>query len=210
MQSYTIFNKNNKVFITKKLQNNILDSENKIIYCNSENLNSLDFSSAFQDNCTKDVIAVAQDIDTKTVFEKAVQGLYFVKAAGGIIENEHKDILFMYRNGHWDLPKGHHEAGETIEQTAKREVCEECGVKDVEQKEFLACTYHTYIMNRRREIKQTYWYRMFCHSSQSLTPQTEEGITRLEWIAPKDLDKVLKESYPNIRLLFASVNLNNN
>ena len=29
-----------------------------------------------------------------------------VKAAGGVIENENKQILFIYRLKKWDLPKG--------------------------------------------------------------------------------------------------------
>jgi len=42
-----------------------------------------------------------------------------------IIKNE---ILFIFRNGKWDLPKGKAEAKETINQTAIREVEEETGI----------------------------------------------------------------------------------
>ena len=44
------------------------------------------------------------------------------------ILNSQKEVLFIYRNQLWDLPKGMTEAGETIEATALREVAEECGI----------------------------------------------------------------------------------
>lgn len=37
-----------------------------------------------------------------------------------------------YSAGHWDLPKGHIEKGETPEEAAIREIFEETGIKDVE------------------------------------------------------------------------------
>ena len=40
--------------------------------------------------------------------------------------NPQKEILFIYRNDTWDLPKGMVEKEESIEATALREVAEEC------------------------------------------------------------------------------------
>ena len=42
-----------------------------------------------------------------------------------------KVLLIQHLKGHWDIPKGHMEAGETEQETAVREVKEETGV-DVE------------------------------------------------------------------------------
>jgi ADP-ribose pyrophosphatase YjhB (NUDIX family) len=50
-----------------------------------------------------------------------------VMAAGGLVENEHGEILLIYRKKHWDLPKGKLDAGETLEECAVREVEEETG-----------------------------------------------------------------------------------
>ena len=54
-----------------------------------------------------------------------------VKAAGGLVLNENKELLFIFRRGKWDLPKGKLDEGETIEQCAIREVAEETGVKNI-------------------------------------------------------------------------------
>ncbi|MBM3271795.1 NUDIX domain-containing protein [Candidatus Kaiserbacteria bacterium] len=39
--------------------------------------------------------------------------------------------LVEHAAGHWGLPKGHAEAGETREQTARRELSEETGIADI-------------------------------------------------------------------------------
>ena len=41
-------------------------------------------------------------------------------------------LLLHYAGGHWDFPKGHVEAGESEEQTAKREIQEETGISSIE------------------------------------------------------------------------------
>ena len=55
-----------------------------------------------------------------------------VAAAGGIVENEYHEILFIQRKKKWDLPKGHVELGESTVDAAVREVQEECGLQKVE------------------------------------------------------------------------------
>ena len=50
-----------------------------------------------------------------------------VHAGGGLVTNPKNEVLFIFRSNVWDLPKGRHEEGESIEETAVREVEEECG-----------------------------------------------------------------------------------
>ena len=38
-----------------------------------------------------------------------------IEAAGGIVFNEKEELLWIYRNNKWDLPKGKIEKGEEIE-----------------------------------------------------------------------------------------------
>ena len=47
-----------------------------------------------------------------------------ITAAGGKVINQNSEILFIYRNKKWDLPKGKAEKNENISQTALREVIE--------------------------------------------------------------------------------------
>ncbi len=53
-------------------------------------------------------------------------------SAGAIIFKKGKDaFLFLvlhYEEGHWGAAKGHVEKGESLEQTALREICEETGL----------------------------------------------------------------------------------
>lgn len=58
------------------------------------------------------------------------------KSAGAIIvrmeNNEPLYLLLHYPSGHWEFAKGHMEEGEKVEETVKREVEEETGIKDLE------------------------------------------------------------------------------
>ena len=55
-----------------------------------------------------------------------------VFAGGGLVFNSKKEILFIRRNGKWDLPKGKVEKDETYQAAALRETKEETGVQDLE------------------------------------------------------------------------------
>ncbi len=54
------------------------------------------------------------------------------KVAGGVVINKVGKVLVVNQNGDsWSLPKGHVDFGETALETAKREIYEESGVKDL-------------------------------------------------------------------------------
>ncbi|MDP3057131.1 MAG: NUDIX domain-containing protein [bacterium] len=40
-------------------------------------------------------------------------------------------LLLHYESGHWDFPRGHIERGETEQETARREIREETGIKKI-------------------------------------------------------------------------------
>lgn len=126
-----------------------------------------------------------------------------VSAGGGLVSDGCGRKLFINRFGRWDLPKGWQERGETIEQCAVREVCEECGMSqaDLVNKGFLTNTYHIYPLDGGFALKATSWFRMRYVGNGKLKPQTEEDIVEIRWFDLKNIDEVMKNTYENIKLV---------
>ena len=104
--------------------------------------------------------------------------LPFVEAAGGLVYNNKREILFIHRNDKWDLPKGHIDKGESYEAAAVREVEEETGVQGIIVKRFIMKTYHIFKRNDKFKLKATYWYEMYTDYNGELIPQKSEGIKK--------------------------------
>jgi len=122
-----------------------------------------------------------------------------IEAAGGIVQNDKKELLFIFRLGKWDLPKGKVEKGEKTDATAVREVEEETGVKNLKLKRKIGETYHTYNAYGKHFLKTTHWYYMTCSSKQTLVPQTEEDIAEIKWVKTKDIKEPVANTYPSIK-----------
>jgi 8-oxo-dGTP pyrophosphatase MutT (NUDIX family) len=140
-------------------------------------------------------------VDKEVLLKKFLALLPNVIAGGGKVYNPKNEILFIFRNGKWDLPKGKAEAKETINQTALREVEEETGITGLSITKPLEITYHIFKRNERHYIKVTYWFQMYSEYEGTLIPQEKEGITKVKWIPETKLKKVLNNSYSNIKLL---------
>jgi 8-oxo-dGTP pyrophosphatase MutT (NUDIX family) len=121
-----------------------------------------------------------------------------IKAAGGLVINEAGELLFIFRRGKWDLPKGKLDDGETLEACAVREIQEETGLQQVELKNHLVTTWHTYDESGHHILKETAWYLLSAPKKQALTPQTIEQITQIEWAAPNELPKYVSNTFPAI------------
>jgi len=130
-----------------------------------------------------------------------------IVAGGGLVFNDKREILFIYRNKKWDLPKGKIEKGEKIQDCALREVAEETGINDLTIRKFIAKTYHVFKRNDKFKLKETYWYEMHSDYKGTLIPQIEEGIEKVKWKGFQKTQKALKKSYENIKLLFPKVYL---
>lgn len=135
------------------------------------------------------------------LLKKFLKKLPNVIAGGGKAYNEDGDILFIFRNDKWDLPKGKTERNETIEETAIREVTEETGVTGLKITKPLDTTYHIFKRNGRHKIKITYWFEMKTKFRGDLYPQENEGITKVRWLNNKQSVKALENSYANIKSL---------
>lgn len=123
-------------------------------------------------------------------------------AAGGIVINQKDEVLMMFRRGHWDLPKGKLDGGESIETCAVREVCEETGIKEdhVSIVKNAGITYHEYFDKylKKDVLKETHWYYMQYTGNGDLVPQTEEDIEELKWVTIKEVPQYFNKTYKNI------------
>jgi 8-oxo-dGTP pyrophosphatase MutT (NUDIX family) len=127
-------------------------------------------------------------------------------AAGGIVVNPNKEILWIFRRGFWDLPKGKLDPNETIEACAIREVIEETGITNLVLGDLILTTKHLYhdrYLNTEVE-KTTYWYKMSTDTLQAGIPQTEEDIEAVKWVKQADLAPYLEQTYDSIQEVIQS------
>jgi ADP-ribose pyrophosphatase YjhB (NUDIX family) len=130
----------------------------------------------------------------KAVFKK----FEIIYAGGGLVQNEKKEVLMIFRRGFWDLPKGKLDKNETMEKCAVREVKEETGLKNIKLKKLLTVTYHSYNQGTHQMLKESHWYGMKSSSSEKLVAQTEEDILQTQWVKREDLPLYAKMTYPSI------------
>jgi 8-oxo-dGTP pyrophosphatase MutT (NUDIX family) len=121
-------------------------------------------------------------------------------AAGGLITNPKGEILWIFRRGFWDLPKGKLDEGETIQTCAVREVEEETGLTAIQLHEMLCFTNHTYFDKYLNEevVKRTYWFHMSIPNMQEGIPQLAEDIEKIEWHSLGKARHCLDQTFPTI------------
>ena len=124
-----------------------------------------------------------------------------IVAAGGRVINDKNEILFIFRDKKWDLPKGKVEKNENITETAIREVKEETGIKDLMIVKPLDKTYHLFKRAKKTYLKETYWFEMKSNHDKKFAPQISEGITRVEWISLEKIPLIMKNTHKNIKFL---------
>lgn len=124
-----------------------------------------------------------------------------IEAAGGIVfrrtEKDQTEVLMIFRNGFWDIPKGKREKGESIEMCARREVMEEVGADLLPLiTSEIVSSKHSYNQKGKIYHKTTYWFAMNFEIPQSFTPEISEGIELVEWV---EIDKAIgKVGFENL------------
>lgn len=157
----------------------------------------------FAENEDYDRLVIWTGSEFKDLKEEFFALFKIVEAAGGIVKNEKGDLLCIFRNGKWDLPKGKiNIKKETRKQGAIREVQEETGLKEIAVRSRLETTYHIFERKGRLFIKPTYWFEMYADSTAKLKPQTKEGISIVTWIDEEEFKEVEKNTYPSLKGLF--------
>lgn len=134
-------------------------------------------------------------------FWRAYQAEFvLVLAAGGVVLDKADNLLFIFKRGHWDLPKGKCEPNEEPEEAALREIIEEIGLSGLTLQYFLMKTYHIYQERGQYVLKTVFWY-LFRHPD--LKPpvqvEVEEGIERHQWVAPSEVPFLYTQSYGTVR-----------
>jgi 8-oxo-dGTP diphosphatase len=92
-------------------------------------------------------------------------------------------LLIRDKYACWTLPKGHLEPGESEEQAAVREVCEETAVSGVLGPLVGRITYMV-VKKRGPQLKQVAFFLLLATAG-SAAPQADEGIAAAEWFAPE-------------------------
>ncbi len=148
---------------------------------------------------TKGVCLYQKEVNTLfTIFKQEFE---VVNAAGGLVVKNEREILCIFRNKRWDLPKGKTEEGESSEQSALREVEEECGINKLHIVKPLQTTYHIFREHNRDKLKITNWFLMHTTDTSLPKPQREEGITLAQYIPIQTIPDLYPTMYANISLL---------
>ncbi|WP_075590457.1 NUDIX hydrolase [Labilibacter marinus] len=194
---YKVFFKDRIVFLTNNIDRDLSPDFGAIFkYSNTKELQ--DFITNFEKKEEiKKAFIYHHDLDELMV----LFGNCFkqITAAGGVVYNSNNEILFIHRLGVWDLPKGKAEKGESIEETALREVEEECAISPLKIIKPLNSTFHTYTLKGKLILKKTYWYKMEYAGNDIPKPQLEEDITEACWIPSNNVKKVTDNTYPSIK-----------
>jgi 8-oxo-dGTP pyrophosphatase MutT (NUDIX family) len=140
--------------------------------------------------------------DEKVILKKLKEKIPVQRAGGGLVYNKKGEVLFIFRNGKWDLPKGGKEKREKMKLTAMREVEEETGVNNLIITKKLQKTYHIFKRNGIYKLKITQWYEMKTNFEGTPIGQLEEGIEKVAWLNPEQIQEAMKNSYENIKLVF--------
>lgn len=143
--------------------------------------------------------------DYGIIRNQVLENFITVKAAGGVVLNESNEVLLIFRKDKWDLPKGHWEPGETLEECAIREVQEETNINNPKISKFLKVTYHSYILENKLMLKECHWYLMKHSGKESLKPQSEEGIEKVLWVPITEIEKYTSQTYSSIKEVLEEV-----
>ena len=200
----TIFINNTSVILTTQRPKRFPNQDKSILNLSYKTkIDLLDIITYIERNpILKEVYIFGED-STKLLDDFKVH-YQFLTAAGGMVLNKEQKVLMIYRHDRWDLPKGKREKGEDIENTAIREVEEETGIDQLSIDKHLVNTFHTFIKSgygkrAKRVLKETHWYLMNCKSPNQGIPQTEEGISKVEWVPLDTVKTYMDQTYSSIK-----------
>lgn len=191
---YKVFVNDKPLFLTNKIEK---ETDFQLFLLESVDIDKI-IIKYFQNKIQK---AFLYHPNEKEILKKIKEKIPVQKAGGGLVYNAKGEVLFIFRNGKWDLPKGGIEKNEGIEETAIREVEEETGVTGLTITRKLQKTYHIFKRSGKYRLKITHWFEMQTDFDGEAVGQLEEGIEKVVWLDKSRIPEALENSYENIRLL---------
>lgn len=201
---YKVFFNDSTILIAPEVKKSLNDNINKMFdFCDQSSVNQI----------INEIEAVTQSIgfsivgdDCSRMWNQFRSCFTEIPAAGGLVLNSRRELLFIRRFGYWDLPKGKIEPNETPELAAIREVEEECGISGLKVIRPLESTYHIYRSpflpaERNLVLKETCWFLMEYSGNQTPVPQTAEDIVEIKWFGLNEMEQVYQNTYSSLREL---------
>ncbi len=197
LQGYKIYYNNRLIILSNRIPKTF-EKDSGLFYKYQDKVELLEIINAFEKFLHIQTLYIQHESEDE-LLEKVKSFYTVIEAAGGIVYNNNKQVLLIFRKGKWDLPKGKVEKGEFYKQTALREVQEECGLQQLETGNHLFDTYHVYVQDNEKILKRTIWYEMVLKSDEVPVPQTSEDITEVKWFEYENLAEVMKNTYASLK-----------
>jgi 8-oxo-dGTP pyrophosphatase MutT (NUDIX family) len=138
--------------------------------------------------------------------KQSIQEIVREPTAGGIVfrrdsENGIEILLIQDAKDRWTIPKGHIEEGETAQQTAKREIGEEAGLKETDVLGWLGKIHFRYRRVDKLVLMTTQIYLVRARGDTNAI-QKEEWMNGIKWFKFHDaLDAIEYEDIGKLMLL---------
>lgn len=102
-------------------------------------------------------------------------------------------VLLQDPRARWSIPKGHVESGETLDQTAVREITEETGLKSLKVLSKLDKIHFFYRMNNKLIFMTNFVYLIEATDPlEELIPEQSEGIVDVQWFEAEQAYDILE------------------
>lgn len=110
-------------------------------------------------------------------------------------------LLIEDLKGRWSVPKGHVESGETLEQTALREIGEETGLKNTRIIDKLDKVHFFYRFEGRLIFMTAFHFLIEAMDpDEEIVVEESEGIVDARWFSAETAEQVLE--YKSLKELF--------
>jgi 8-oxo-dGTP pyrophosphatase MutT (NUDIX family) len=193
---YKVF-KENTTFILAKSEN-LISIDQAVTICIEKPSSVIEIITNLGNNNDESIYVLYCSKLKKTI--EVLENNFPIKvAAGGWAFNNADSLLMIKRYGFWDLPKGHLEKGESLEECAIREVEEETGVKNLNIESKIGISRHLIKKKNGYNLKLNHWYLMSTNYDGKLSPQKDEDITKAKWVEANAIEKHIDKAWLSLK-----------